>query len=108
MGDTMGKEISYFVKKFGAATVFVFELMDELSDVEIAHMGYVNGLMLSKKGVNTPQQIILEEHDSFDMLKFILAGDVSKHENYIYRNILMGFFGKEHGYLGMSVERNVS
>ena len=83
----MGKEISYFVKKFGAATVFVFELMDELSDVEIAHMGYVNGLMLSKKGVNTPQQIILEEHDSFDMLKFIyLTIDASSIKcDYIYR-----------------------
>ena len=104
----MGKEIPYFVKRFGAATVFVFELIDELSDVEIGHMGYVNGLMLRKKGVSTPQQIILEKHDNVEILKFILAGDVSKHENYIYRNILMGFFGKEHGYLGMSVERNVS
>lgn len=99
--------VTGFVEKYGAASVFVFEIIDELTPTEIYHMSYVNGLMLAKKGINTPQDVFIEETEMGNLLKFVLAGDASKLENYIYRNILLGFFGKKHSYLGMSVNTNV-
>ena len=96
-----------YVHKYGAASIFVFEIIDELTPTEIYHMSYVNGIMLAKKGINTPQTVVIEETDMGDLLKFVLAGDASKLEKYIYRNILLGFFGKKHSYLGMSVNKNV-
>ena len=97
-------EISNFIDIYGAATVFAFEMIDELEDNHIGKMAYVNGLMLNNRGVNTPQFVIIEEHDTCKILKFVLAGDVSKHADFVYKNISVGFFEKKHEYLGMSVE----
>ena len=103
----IGDEVNKFIIKYGVATVVVFEMIEMLSEQEVYHMGYVNGTMLANKGINVPQKVIVEANPFGNLIKFILAGDLSRYENYIYRNIMMGFSGKEHGYLGMSVERHV-
>tara|TARA_R100001377_G_C3194151_1_gene111852 strand:- start:557 stop:877 length:321 start_codon:yes stop_codon:yes gene_type:complete len=105
----MKEVVNKYIERFGAATILVFDMFDELSDEEITRMGYVNGLMLIKKGIVTPQQIIIEESNDNLMMKLVLAGDNSKQEDFIYRNILIGLkcFKKDHSYIGMSVERDV-
>jgi len=96
-------EVSSFIDEYGAATIFAFEMIDELDEIHIGKMAYVNGLMLNNRGVNVPQFVIIEEHDTCKILKFVLAGDVSKHSDFIYMNISVGFFERKHEYLGMSV-----
>ena len=100
-------EVTSFINRYGAATVFAFEMIDELETHYIEKMAYVNGLMLIKRNIHTPQFVIIEEHEVSNILKFVLAGDVSKHADFIFMNISVGFFGKKNEYLGMSVERNV-
>ena len=63
--------------------------------------------MLNKRGINSPQFVIIEEHEICSILKFVLAGDISKQADFIYKNLSVGFFEKKHEYLGMSVEKNV-
>jgi len=96
-------EVSKFIDTYGAATIFAFEMIDELEDKHIGKMAYVNGLMLNNKGINTPQFVIIEEHDTCKILKFVLAGDISNYADFIYKNISVGFFGRKYEYLGMSV-----
>lgn len=105
----MKEVVNRYIEKFGAATILVFEVFDKLSDEEVFRMGYVNGLMLIQKGITTPQEIVLEAYDGNLMMKLVLAGDISNQEEFMYRNILIGFkgFKIDHAYIGMSVERDV-
>ena len=101
------KGVSSFIDKYGAATVFAFEMVDELEAKHIGKIAYVNGIMLNKRGINIPQMVIIEENEICNILKFVLAGDISKQADFIYKNISVGFFEKKYEYLGMSVEKNV-
>jgi hypothetical protein len=96
----MNKET--ILKHHDKCTTFVFAVDDFISSEEMFLLQKANGMVLAYMNVRNIHCFTLKEN----VLKFIIGGDCTEHEDVLERNVSFGltFMGVSSSYLGWVVD----